>query len=87
MQPFFLIKVFHVPGPIQPGCQPEPIPDFEFVTDASEGKANYLAGVAMDALTDYHGGNFDYSVTPIGFHSFAEGEHLVARAAVENSKA
>lgn len=61
---------------------------YQFAHYDNEGRANYLAGVVMDRLCDYHGGDdWDYSVTPLPYAASISAEwgiieHALSKAVV-----
>ncbi|TIX28850.1 hypothetical protein [Mesorhizobium sp.] len=59
-------------------------PIFRFIGGTDEGRANYLAGVCIDRLADYHGLQFDYSVERLPYVGTMTAETEIIRLALES---
>lgn len=59
---------------------------YQFAAYGDEGNANYLAGVVMDALCDYHGGNdWWYEVIALPYAASMTAERVIIENALSKA--
>ncbi|TPI86403.1 hypothetical protein [Mesorhizobium sp. B2-8-9] len=69
-------------------CKPKDgtaYPIFRFVGGTDFDRASYLAGCCIDALADYHGLEFDYSVEPLPYVGSMTAEIEIVRRCLESA--
>lgn len=59
---------------------------YQFTHYDNEGRANYLAGVVMDRLADYHGGDdWWYTVIPLPYVASMTAEREIIKDALSKA--